>query len=198
MKLIKFFVIFILIAVTFGRRTSHTRRDKTSNGPTWQIKKIEGLGDQMFISYRSGQTLASGMQMKVLSLGEIEINGKSDTKSLCFEFPKDLMNKDTVKSYTFLNLIKESSTATEDKYFCYDQTLYDIDYKCKSDHSKDNMRLNLHFKARNAAQTDLKLEVGYSRTDYNYPRNFFKNIQLRVQDYSNRDVDCYPSTKPKI
>ena len=195
MKLIKFFVIFILIAVTLGRRTSYTRRDKTSNGPTWQIKKIEGLGDQMYFSYRSERALASGAQ--ILSLGEIVTNGKVDTKSLCFEFPKDFMKEDTVKSYTFLNLKKESSTATEDKYFCYDQTLYDIDYKCKSDDNKDNYRLKLHLKARNAAQTDLVLEVGYSRTDSNYPINFFKNIQLRVQDYPNRDVDCYPSKKRK-
>jgi hypothetical protein len=190
MKIIKVLALIVLISLTLSMKNNHRRR--TSNGPSWEIKKIDGLSENLFVEYRSG----NAEQTKVLSLGEIYINGKPDTKSLCFEFPEDIMNKEPVKSYHFLSLMKEKPDSTKDKYFCYNQALYDIDYKCNGDHSKSNVRIKLHFKARNSANTDLILEFGYGMIfGKSYHTEFFKHIQLRVQDYPGRDVDCYPSTK---
>jgi hypothetical protein len=86
MKIIKVLALIVLIALTLSMKNNHRRR--TSNGPSWEIKKIDGLSENLFVEYRSG----NAEQTKVLSLGEIYINGKPDTKSLCFEFPEDIMN----------------------------------------------------------------------------------------------------------
>jgi len=171
MKFVKVFILLVLVAATLSkvkRNKHHRRHHRSHSGEITAVNDIPNLS----FSLKS----SNSAQIRLKSLGKI-----SGSKSLCLGFDEfNLLPSQKVISG--LHEICKYDEKTH--FFCIDDSKFDLHYKCKGDHDKNNQRLKVHVIDRSNKAEKANFEFAYSNKvdERNKKNNFFNLINSLLAD----------------